>query len=119
MRVSFLTYLQCIAGQCLIIPEVHYGAGRHIDQILPKDFQESFKLNFITQPIYLVAIVLVKESIGCFLLRIAIIPAYRRSIIGIMGKFLLILINTPLILPSLHGTLHYRLFLRESHDISH
>ena len=82
-----LTFEQCIAGQCVLIPEVYYGAGKHIDQISPKDFQNAFKLNFVTQPIYLIAICLVKESIGFFLLRIAITPFYRRAIISIMSLF--------------------------------
>lgn len=60
------------------------GAGRHIDQIPPQDFQEAFKLNFVTQPLFLWAICLVKLSIGFFLLRVAVTPFYRRAIIGVM-----------------------------------
>ncbi|KAF2440767.1 hypothetical protein P171DRAFT_325708, partial [Karstenula rhodostoma CBS 690.94] len=75
----------CIVGAGIVIPEVHYGAGRHIDQISPEDFKLGFKLNFITQPIYLIAICVVKMSVGFFLLRIAIIPFYRHTIQGIMG----------------------------------
>jgi hypothetical protein len=80
-----LTTPQCIAGQCVIIPQVYYGAGRHIEFIEIHHFQESFKLNFISQPIYLFAICLTKISVGFFLLRIAVQPVYRRIIIGIMG----------------------------------
>ncbi|KAH7127010.1 hypothetical protein B0J11DRAFT_291617 [Dendryphion nanum] len=76
--------LLCIAGQIIIIPEVRMGAGRHIQYIDPLDFQKAFKLNFITQPIYLIAICIVKESVGFFLLRLAVIPIYRKIIIGIM-----------------------------------
>jgi hypothetical protein len=76
----------CIAGQCIIVPQVYYGAGRHIEYIRIPDFQTSFKLNFITQPLYLFAICLTKISVGFFLLRIAVQPFYRRLIIGIMGK---------------------------------
>ncbi|OAL07692.1 hypothetical protein IQ06DRAFT_342404 [Phaeosphaeriaceae sp. SRC1lsM3a] len=75
----------CIAGQCIIIPQVYYGAGRHIEYIELPDFQTSFKLNFITQPLYLFAICLAKISVGFFLLRIAVQPFYRRLIIGIMA----------------------------------
>lgn len=50
------------------------------------DFQRAFKLNFATQPIYLIAICVVKESIGFFLLRIAVQKMYKRIIIGIMGQ---------------------------------
>ncbi|KAJ4983126.1 integral membrane family protein [Stagonosporopsis vannaccii] len=74
----------CIVGQIIIIPEVHYGAGRHVQYIDPADFAIGYKLNFITQPIYLFAICLVKISVGFFLLRIAVHSAYRRLIIGIM-----------------------------------
>lgn len=45
------------------------------------------KLNFISQPIYLLAICFVKISVGFFLLRIAVRPFFRRLIIGIMGQF--------------------------------
>ncbi|KAF2691728.1 hypothetical protein K458DRAFT_286821 [Lentithecium fluviatile CBS 122367] len=79
-----MAMLLCIAGECVVIPQVYYGAGKHIDQIEPLDFQMAFKLNFISQPIYLFAIMLVKESIGFFLLRIATLPFYRKTIISIM-----------------------------------
>lgn len=85
--VMISSMVLCIAGQCIIIPQVYYGAGRHIEYIEIPDFQTSFKLNFITQPLYLFAICLTKVSVGFFLLRIANQPFYRRLIIGIMGKF--------------------------------
>jgi hypothetical protein len=81
-----LTTLQCIAGQCIIVPQVYYGAGRHFEYIEPEHFKSSFKLNFITQPLYLLAICLTKISVGFFLLRIAVRPFYRRLIISIMGE---------------------------------
>ncbi|KAF1928177.1 uncharacterized protein M421DRAFT_391775 [Didymella exigua CBS 183.55] len=74
----------CIAGQIVIIPQVYYGAGRHIQYIEPHEFAMGYKFNFITQPIYVVAIALVKISVGFFLLRIAVRAVYRRIIIGIM-----------------------------------
>ncbi|KAF2476493.1 uncharacterized protein BDR25DRAFT_375408 [Lindgomyces ingoldianus] len=74
----------CVVGQAVIIPEVYFGAGRHIDHIAPAGFQVAFKLNFVTQPIYLVALCLVKLSIGYFLLRLAVTTFYRRAIIFIM-----------------------------------
>lgn len=76
--------MQCIVGQIIIIPEVYYGAGRHKQYIDPSDFANGYKLNFITQPIYLFAICLVKVSVGFFLLRVAVAAIYRRIIIGIM-----------------------------------
>ncbi|KAF1971048.1 hypothetical protein BU23DRAFT_648454 [Bimuria novae-zelandiae CBS 107.79] len=68
----------------LIIREVHFGTGKHIDQIPPEGMKQAFKLNFVTQPLYLLSAMLVKESIGFFLLRIAITPFYRRTIISVM-----------------------------------
>jgi hypothetical protein len=81
-----LTLSKCIAGQCIIVPQVYYGAGRHIEYIEIHNFQNSFKLNFVTQPLYLFAICLTKISVGFFLLRIAVQSFYRRMIIGIMCK---------------------------------
>jgi hypothetical protein len=78
--------VQCIAGQCIIVPQVYYGAGRHIEYIELEHFKKSFQLNFITQPLYLVAICLTKLSVGFFLLRIAVRPFYKRLICGIMGE---------------------------------
>ncbi|KAG9202472.1 hypothetical protein G6514_004208 [Epicoccum nigrum] len=82
--VMISAMLLCLAGQILIIPEVRLGAGRHIQYIDPVDFANGYKLNFITQPLYLYAICLVKISVGFFLLRIATQPLYRHIIIGIM-----------------------------------
>ncbi|OAG06881.1 uncharacterized protein CC84DRAFT_630037 [Paraphaeosphaeria sporulosa] len=82
--MSFATLL-VIIGAGIVVPEVHYGCGRHIDQISPEDFKIGFKLNFISQPIYLIAICIVKLSVGFFLLRIATIPFYRHTIQGIMA----------------------------------
>jgi len=81
-------FLQCITGQGIIIPEVYYGAGRHIEYIDPIDFGKGTKLNFITQPLYLFAICFVKLSVGFFLLRIAVEKFYRNIIISIMSKLI-------------------------------
>jgi hypothetical protein len=69
-----------------VIPEVKYGAGRHFEYIDPAHFSNGMKLNFVTQPLYLFAICFVKLSVGFFLLRIAVLPFYRRLIISIMSK---------------------------------
>ncbi|KAF2496333.1 hypothetical protein BU16DRAFT_609132 [Lophium mytilinum] len=74
----------CITGFFHIVPEVAYGAGKHINHIDPADFRRGLKLNFITQPIYLWAICMVKMSIGFFLLRVAATSFFRRVIISIM-----------------------------------
>jgi hypothetical protein len=85
LRTKNANKLQCIAGQGVIIPEVHYGAGKHLNHIPPEHISLGIKYNFITQPLYLWAICFVKQSIGFFLLRIASTAFYRRLIIGIMG----------------------------------
>ncbi|KAF2030070.1 hypothetical protein EK21DRAFT_66580 [Setomelanomma holmii] len=74
-----------VSSQCVVIPSVYYGAGKHVEYIDPVDFVKAFRLNFITQPIYLFAICLVKLSVGLFLLRIAVKPFYKRLIISIMS----------------------------------
>ncbi|PVH91818.1 hypothetical protein DM02DRAFT_545072 [Periconia macrospinosa] len=82
--VMIAAMVVCIAEQAVIIREVHFGAGKHINQISPEGIKEAFKLNFVTQPLYLFSVMLVKESVGFFLLRIAITPFYRRTISSIM-----------------------------------
>ena len=74
-----------LAGQVVIIPQVRYGAGRHMGDIPPADIGMGLKLNFVTQPMYLVAICVVKLAIGASLLRIASTKFYRYTIISIMG----------------------------------
>ncbi|KZM28652.1 uncharacterized protein EKO05_0010129 [Ascochyta rabiei] len=83
--VMVSSMILCIVGQIIIIPEVHLGAGRHKEYIDASDFANGFKLNFITQILYLFAICLVKLSVGFFLLRIAVTRVYRRIIIGVMA----------------------------------
>jgi hypothetical protein len=78
--------LKCVAGQVVIIPEVHYGAGKHINYIPPASLAKGVMYNFITQPIYVCAISIVKISIGFFLLRVAATPFFRRAILSVMGK---------------------------------
>lgn len=74
----------CVAGQVVIIPEVHYGAGKHINYIPPASLAKGVMYNFITQPIYVCAIAIVKISIGFFLLRVAATPFFRRAIQSVM-----------------------------------
>ncbi|OCL11955.1 hypothetical protein AOQ84DRAFT_313007 [Glonium stellatum] len=74
----------CIAGQGVIIPEVRNGAGKHITHIPPGSIMKGLKYNFITQPIFLWAICMVKMSVGFFLLRVAATPFFRRAITSIM-----------------------------------
>ncbi|KAF2806512.1 uncharacterized protein BDZ99DRAFT_394327 [Mytilinidion resinicola] len=74
----------CIAGFICIVPEVHNGAGQHINHVDRAHFGRGLKWNFVTQPIYLWSICLVKISIGFFLLRVAATTFFRRLIISIM-----------------------------------
>ncbi|CZR64523.1 uncharacterized protein PAC_14421 [Phialocephala subalpina] len=54
------------------IPDVIYGAGRHVAYISPPSkIPTGLKLNFVTQSILLSGVTFVKVSIGFFLLRIA------------------------------------------------
>ncbi|RGP65855.1 hypothetical protein FSPOR_7116 [Fusarium sporotrichioides] len=72
------------AGEGVIIASVVYGAGKHVGDVDPVIFQKGMKLNFISQPIFLIAICVVKLSVGFALLRIASTKFYRRLICGIM-----------------------------------
>ncbi|KAH8887134.1 hypothetical protein GQ53DRAFT_726509 [Thozetella sp. PMI_491] len=74
-----------VAGQCVIIPEIYYGAGKHLGDIPPENIPTGMKLNFITQPIYLINICVVKLAVGAALYRIASSKLYKYSIIGVMA----------------------------------
>jgi hypothetical protein len=73
-----------LAGQGVVWGSVVYGAGRHLGDIPLSDLPFGLKLNFISQPIYLIAICVVKLAVGAMLLRIANTPFYKRLIISIM-----------------------------------
>ncbi|MCJ1363414.1 hypothetical protein MMC16_002521 [Acarospora aff. strigata] len=80
--IMLLALALSITGFCVVIPEIRYGAGRHFAYLEPAKASIGLKLNFITQPIYLWAISVVKISIACFLLRIAPSESYRRFLWG-------------------------------------
>lgn len=73
----------------LVIPEVHYGAGRHSFYILrdlgPEGLKTGLKLNFATQITYVFAIALVKVSVGLFLLRLTPSKQYKYFIWSVLG----------------------------------
>ncbi|KAH8666467.1 hypothetical protein BX600DRAFT_274213 [Xylariales sp. PMI_506] len=73
----------------VVAGEVVYGAGRHKEFLDPPTNMMGLKLNFISQPIYLWAIPLVKVSVGLFLMRIAPNKAYRRMLQGTMTVLML------------------------------
>ncbi|KAH7006752.1 hypothetical protein EDB80DRAFT_841889 [Ilyonectria destructans] len=76
-------------GQGLVIPQVFHGAGRHIGDVNPASYRIGLKLNFISQPIFLIAICVAKLSIGSSLLRIASTKGYKYLILSIMGVMIL------------------------------
>ncbi|KAK7990463.1 hypothetical protein PG990_014743 [Apiospora arundinis] len=74
------------AEMMIIIPEVHYGAGRHFQYIQPpENVAVGLHLNFATQPMCLVALMLTKVSVGVFLLRLAPTRNYRVLIHAIVA----------------------------------
>jgi hypothetical protein len=65
----------------IIIPQVQYGAGRQY--IKPaSNVVTGLHLNFVTQPLCLIALCLTKVSVGFFLLRLTPERRLRRFIIG-------------------------------------
>lgn len=79
-----LTLAMDWAGQGVIFAQVAHGAGRHKGDVDPAVYMIGMKLNFISQPIFLIAICVVKLSVGCALLRISSTKFYRTLILSIM-----------------------------------
>lgn len=73
-----------LAGLGVLIPDVMLGAGKHLGDIEPANISLALKLNFITQPIYLITICVVKLAVGAALLRIASERFYKIGITGLM-----------------------------------
>lgn len=73
------------AGQGIIFAQLSHGAARHKGDVDPDVYMVGMKLNFVSQPIYLIAICVVKLSVGCALVRIASTKFYRYLILSIMG----------------------------------
>ncbi|KAK3325056.1 hypothetical protein B0H66DRAFT_547317 [Apodospora peruviana] len=82
--IMTLAMLLSLTGLGLIIPDVMLGAGKHIGDIDPANLSLALKLNFITQPVYLIAICVVKLSVGAALLRIASQKIYKIVITSLM-----------------------------------
>jgi rhodopsin domain-containing protein len=69
----------------IIIPQVSYGAGRHVHYIEPKsNVVTGLHLNFVTQPLCLIGLCLTKVSVGLFLLRLTPSVRFRRIIWGVI-----------------------------------
>ncbi|EXK27053.1 hypothetical protein FOMG_16491 [Fusarium oxysporum f. sp. melonis 26406] len=73
------------AGQGVIFGQLAHGAGRHIGDVDKDTYKIGLKLNFVSKPIFLIALCIVKLSVGCALLRIASTKFYRYMILSIMG----------------------------------
>ncbi|KAK3994270.1 hypothetical protein QBC44DRAFT_286477 [Cladorrhinum sp. PSN332] len=69
----------------IIIPQVGYGAGRHVQYIKPaENVTKGLHLNFATQPLCLIGLCLTKVSVGLFLLRLTPSPRFRWFVIGMI-----------------------------------
>jgi len=77
-----------ISGQGFIIMEVQNGGGRHIGDVDQDTYIKGMHYNFVTQPVYLWAICIVKLAVGLSLLRIAVEKKYRIAIYCVMGLML-------------------------------
>nr|ALM31974.1 decarboxylase_GME4319 [Daldinia eschscholzii IFB-TL01] len=82
--VMLAAMLLSLIGMGIVIAEVHYGAGRHAAYLDPEVNRFGLKLNFVSQPIYLWAIPMVKVSVGFFLIRISPSIFYKRVLQGVM-----------------------------------
>lgn len=94
-----------LAEMMVIIPQVDYGAGRHYQYIkLKSNIAAGLHLNFVTQPLCLIALCLTKLSNGFFLLRMTQSPRFGYAIRDVM--FFTILSST--------GNLHWSIHPEES-----
>lgn len=68
-----------LAEMIVIVPEVHYGAGRHAEYIVPaSNIVTGLHYNFVTQPLCLIALCFTKLSVGILLLRLT--PSRRHRL---------------------------------------
>lgn len=74
-----------LAEMIVIVPEVHYGAGRHAEYIVPaSNVVTGLHFNFVTQPLCLIALCFTKLSVGVLLLRLTPSKRHRLCIWGVM-----------------------------------
>lgn len=91
-EILTLAQVMSVVGLGIVIAEADYGAGRHAAYLEPARESYGLKLNFVSQLIYLIGVVLVKMSIGVFLLRLTPSTFFRRFIWGMqifMGLYTL------------------------------
>jgi hypothetical protein len=89
----------------LVVPQAYYGAGRHAYHIPPAKESQGLYINFISQPFFLVGVMLVKVSIGLFLLRLTPSQFYHRFI-WCMQAFMVIYSTVALSKHHFSGTGH-------------
>jgi hypothetical protein len=76
VQIFFTTYCACsLSG-------VHYGTGRHLEDIPPKDIPTALYYWWLCELFYTITTVLIRLSIAVFLLRICIKPGERWLIYG-------------------------------------
>ncbi|OBR14678.1 Integral membrane family protein [Colletotrichum higginsianum IMI 349063] len=103
---GFMTFATAIsiAGQAVLITQVRHGVGRHTGDIdFSNDYPTAMKMSFVSQPLYLATICLVKLAVGSSLLRIASKKLYKNLIIGVMALMTVytiacIFVGTPILL---------------------
>lgn len=76
--------LLSLAGEGITIAKAHYGAGRHVGDVSPAMYSQGKKMNVISGPIYIVAVVTERVSVGLELLRIAGHTANRYLVVTVM-----------------------------------
>ncbi|TDZ32628.1 hypothetical protein CTRI78_v011759 [Colletotrichum trifolii] len=84
---GFMTLAMAIAvaGQGVIVAQVRHGVGKHTGDVdLVTDYPVAMMMSFISQPLYLSALCLMKLAVGSSLLRIASKKLYKNIIICIM-----------------------------------
>lgn len=95
------TMALALAGAGVGLASCSYGAGKHLGDIPADERMMGLKLNFVSQPIYMIAICTVKLSVGASLLRIASTKFYRVLILSIMGFIAFYTTGTFIVSPAL------------------
>lgn len=76
--------LLSLTGEGFVIAEICYGGGRHVEELGPEVYTAGLKMNTLSTPMYVVAISVVKISVGCTLMRLAGHTRWRYLIMPIM-----------------------------------
>jgi hypothetical protein len=73
---------------------VEYGAGRYMAPLPIEEIINALRLDFISQPIFFLAMAIIKISVGFALLLFAETRAYQIFIILLMGTSTLVSLQT-------------------------